>query len=584
MRSPAKRSTGFNGRRLRANLQRDGRAMAALALAGVDRAAVERFGLGQKEPYERSDGISVSGVVTYPLEASDGRTRYGYLNLPGVTRSAEHPVAWSPGEARSMTCGEKGVLVVVGSPIALFNVGCSADRRMLQISATASSRPDRVPTAWTHRSFWSRWDRIILCEDLPTHVATAIASVARRPVEQARGVVIYSPDGSDVTSNVDEWLDAVLEQAVPFETRSLSLIDEDSRRVGDFPAEPIALHGGFAKGFLYYPFVVERRRRQGTERLVHSYETLVLRSDGAVLEAETLPAPAGVQADRLVYALTDGTRITGLPVASRNATWSLRGIQAFAAARCAGVDPCDRIPSELLTEVKAYLVSQVALPEADDYWLAATFVILTHMFRVFDALPILLVQGMRGTGKTELAASMAALSFNAVTLGQGSAAALVRLTRECGGLVVLDDAEGLGGGSFSDLGQCLKVGYRSATARKSITLPSGRIETWDFFGPRVVTCTRGVDPVLGSRCISVGTAAVEMAFDRGEPEPTALRDELHALAMTAAASVRAVYERLTAGSGDRSDEIWSPLVAIATALDCQEAISALRRARIRRFH
>lgn len=39
--------------------------MAALALAGVDRAAVERFGLGLKEPYERSDRISVSGVVTY---------------------------------------------------------------------------------------------------------------------------------------------------------------------------------------------------------------------------------------------------------------------------------------------------------------------------------------------------------------------------------------------------------------------------------------------------------------------------------------------------------------------------------------
>lgn len=57
MRSPAKRSTGFNGRRLRANLQRDGRATAALALAGVDRAAVERFGLEPKEPYERSDGL-----------------------------------------------------------------------------------------------------------------------------------------------------------------------------------------------------------------------------------------------------------------------------------------------------------------------------------------------------------------------------------------------------------------------------------------------------------------------------------------------------------------------------------------------
>ena len=229
-----------------------------------------------------------------------------------------------------------------------------------------------------------------------------------------------------------------------------------------------------------------------------SYQTMVLRSDGVVLEARTLPAPAGTPTWQRVHCLTDGTRISAQPAPSRNATWSFGAIQRFIADHAAGRDAASRSSDEVMSDVHAFLSGRVSLPEPTDLWVATTFVVLTHMFRAFPAIPLLLLEGPRASGKSELAAAIASLGFNAVTMGQGSAAALVRVTQECGGLVVLDDVEGLsaGGAGFGELSQCLKVGYRASTARKPVALGSGRVETFDFFGPRVLTCTRGIEPIL----------------------------------------------------------------------------------------
>lgn len=572
---------GFNERRLRSNLLRNDRAMSVLAMAGIDPALVEAIGLGMKEPYDRTDGSTVAGVLTYVLATREGRQRYGYINLPGVTLGPLHPVAWSPGDALTVQFGMAGVLLVVGSPLGVFQVRGSAERRMLGLSAVSTSKPEVIPAAWRDVGFWGRWDRVIMCDDVPATIAKQISEFARRPVEQAVGVLPHFSDHQPTQMCVDEWVDAVLEQAEPYAVRQLSIFEDEAQRPGDFAADPIQLHGGFARGYLYYPFVVERRQHSaaGGGRLLHSYETLVLRSDGAMLEAVTLPGPPGASARKRVHALTDGTRIATPPEISRNATWSLRSIQAFAAARSEGRDPCSRRPSELVTEVREYLASRVILPRADDHWLASIFVMMTHMFRVFESLPILLIRGPQGSGKTELAAAIASIGFNAAVMGQGSAPAVIRLSRECGGLVVLDDAEGLGGNGFSELAQCLKVGYRANTARKAITQASGKVEIFDFYGPRVVTCTRGVDPVLASRCITINTASADFCSELLDIEPNELRDELHTFAMVQSQAVREAYSIFLNEATGRADEIWAPLFALARAIDCSDTIHALNRIR-----
>ncbi|OYY66587.1 hypothetical protein [Sphingomonas sp. 28-62-11] len=570
------------------NLSRNAAALEMLGDLGISPSLVAALELGIKEPYMRADGTVSDGVLAYPLGAADGRRRYGYLNLPGLTASPDHPVAWGPGHARTVLHGERGDLLVLASPLDVFRVRSSAERRGLGLAAVASSQPDVTPADWDDPAFWGRWTRVVIAEDVAAAVRTRIAAIARRPVLQSVDRPIAESQDDDAETRLDRWVDAMLDTSRPVGAALAASRYPTSDRPGDFAADPLALHGGFAAGHLFYPFRVERRQAgvagDRAARLLHSYQTLVVRSDGAVLDARTLPAPAGTPSAYRVHALSDGTRIASLPEPSRNPTWSLEGIQSFVAARTEGRDPCARPACDVMEDVHRLIASRVSLPDPDDVWVSATFVVMSHMFRIFGALPILLIEGERGTGKSELAAAIASLAFNAVTMGQGSAAALVRLTRECGGLVVLDDAEGLsaGGTGFGELAQCLKVGYRASTARKPITLPGGRVETFDFFGPRMITCTRGVDPVLGSRCVRITSAIGVPAAEDADVDALAVRDELHALAMSRAADIEGVYATMMAATVDRDGEIWTPLLSIAQTLGSDAALAAMGRARDRR--
>ncbi|WP_221364420.1 hypothetical protein [Sphingomonas jinjuensis] len=556
-------------------------AMGRLFDMGLGPDQVEVLGLGLKEPYLRADGTSVERVLAYPLDVPGGRRRYGYVNLEGVTVGAEHPVAWGPGAPATVRSGTGGTAVVVGSPVAAWQLGAAAVRLGLPVVVLASSQPHKAPDEWDVSSFWAPWDRVVLAEGLADAVASRILCAARRPVEAAPGVEVLAADGDlTVSRRHDCWLEEILASAIPAGARIVAA-EEGLGGAGDFAAAPIPVHGGFARGYSFYPYLVERRRAaSGDGGLLHSYQVLVLRSDGAVLEPQVLRAPPGTPAWRRVHALSDGTRIAAPPQASRQASWSLDAIQRYAAARAAGVDPCDRPVEDVAADVRAFVASRVVLPVADDLSVVSAFVLVTHLFRVFDALPLLLAVGPRGSGKSELAAAVVALGFNAVLMGQGSAAALVRLTRECGGLVALDDAEGLStqASGFGDLGQCLKLSYKASTARKPVTLGNGRVENIDFFGPRLITTTRGVDSVLGSRCIAVPTApAAHADLSSAAPDPVTLRDELHALAMSRAAKVADVYAALCSEPGGRDAEIWAPLRAVARSLGGQEMMSAVER-------
>ena len=573
-------------RRMESSLRRDAAAMAALQSFGLDDAAIRDLGLGLREPYVRSDGRMVSSVVAYPLGSTGGRMRFGCVALDGATQNPEHPVAWSVGEPATVRRGAgAAVLMVAASPVAAWRLGLAAARVGADVTVVASSQPDRMPAEWRTQRFWSRWPRVLLLAEVSPVLREAVATAARRPLEVARASA-PAPSGKATCDRDDEWLTDLLDGTGRVEGVDTVVAEGPGTAEGDFAAEPIALHGGFARGHLFYPFRVERRARTGLapDRLVHSYETLVLRGDGAILEAGVLPAPPGTPAHRRVHALSDGIRILRAPEPSRTASWSLGGIRSYAAARLDGRDPCPRGPSEIVSDVHAVITSRVSLPRASDAWLAAGFVMMSHVFRVFSALPILLIHGPKGSGKSELAGVIASLGFNGTVMGQGSAAALVRLATECGGLVVLDDVEGLAGsgGAFGDLGECLKVGYKASTSRKAFAGPTGRVEVADFFGPRVVTSTRGVDSVLGSRCLSVATAVDASPRAPSEVDLAALRDDLHALAMHRAAEVAEAYGPLAAAASTRAGEIAAPLLAAAEVLDCPEIASAVAAASQRR--
>ncbi len=581
----APRRPDANLRRLMSNLRRDAAAMEALRTIGIEAPTVEAFQLGLREPYVRADGRRVERVLTFPVSTERGRRRFACLDLPGITINPERPFGWSAGPPVPITWAVgPSTLVVCGTPFELWQLGQAAGRCDLPITLVASSHGDAVPSAWAQPRSWAAWERVLVTGSVPATVRSAIATAAGRPVEHAAAVECTEDADVPIAQQHDQWLLAMLSGAVFVGAGREDAATADAV-AGDFSATTTTLHGGWREGRMYYPALVERRTRDAAAGpaggMLHAYQTVVVRSDGAVLDGEVLPAPPGTPGSRRVHALTDGTRIDAAPVASRHASWSLGSIRAFVAARSAGEDPCGRPTAATLCDVHAFLASRVTLPDADDLWLAAAYAALSHLYRVFDAVPLLVVKGPRGSGKSELGLAIAAIGFNAAVMGQGSAAALVRLARDGGGLVVLDDAEGLGSeaSGTSELSQTLKLGYKCRTAKKPVALPSGRVVALDFYGPRLVTTTKGVEPVLGSRCVFVATSSFDGARAFCDINQDTLRDELHIVGMVKAAEVERRYRELVAGRTDREGEIWAPLEAVADVLGSPMMAAALARRR-----
>lgn len=569
-----------NELRLRRSLWSDPPALRATRGLGLADATIRRFRLGLKEPYvSRVDGVLVERALAFPVLAADGSRdgRWAYLNLEGVTTNPQHPVGWGPGPVRtfwSRAADPSATLVVLPSVIDLWLVAQALGEAWNSLVAVCPSWPGGVPAEWRSPRFWQGWDRVVLGlaggadED---DLARAIGRTTDRVVNRC---ALPSGEG---------WADLVHTGASAAELRALfdgarawapvapAAAQADGALAGDFAADPVAIEGAWVGGRMHYPVTVERREIEdwGTSGVgvVQRYVTRVLRSDGVMLDVERLPAPRGTPAAGRVLALSDGTRIVSAPQPGRFGTWSFASIDGFVAARAAGREPAHRPLPRLLADVEAQLRSSVWLPNDEDFALAAVFVVATFVHRLFDAFPILLVNGPKGSGKSEMGQALSVLCANALVAGRVTPAGLVRLLAESRGTVVLDDLEAIGSGrGAEDVVQILKTSYKASTARRVSPGRDGRVEVIDYFAPKVVTNISGADPVLLSRMLAIRAGAMPegAVLAGGIGDVAALRDELHVWAMCRAADVVEAYAPLRDAARDRRAEIAAPLRAVAT--------------------
>ena len=360
--------------------------------------------------------------------------------------------------------------------------------------------------------------------------------------------------------------------------------------------QPVDIAGAYVGGYLYYPYRFKRTVvEDGVE--LSRYETKVLRSDGVSLGYGYKPAPKGTPQEDRVLALDDGTDITRVPVAARTRqSFSLAGIERFMAARRRGESVVSVTPGELVARLERQLKQAARLPFEEDYTLLALCVRASYCQRVFQAVPIVLLNGPPGSGKSQLAAAMAELGCNGVVLsGQTSAATLAREIDRTGGLVVLDDLEQVGarGGkrTYSELAQLLKVGYKQATSKKVLTRlgrQGARPEELDLFGLKVVTNTTGADDVLGSRMLVVPTARLRLdeGLERVSVDPEGgevqrLRDDLHTMVMENVTAITTSYLHATKTVDDRLAEVAAPLRALAWLLGSESLKARLEVALVR---
>lgn len=373
----------------------------------------------------------------------------------------------------------------------------------------------------------------------------------------------------------------------------LLLLDIDSDiNISDRVAfRPININNNFHKGFMYYPTQTIRQQAvliDGKYRINEWTENVVIRSDRSVLTIEESNMPSGVVGGKILR-LSDGTLIQRRPSSNGHNTWDWESIQEFLRNESSG-----RSLKSMLDCIRSHLYSRVWLPDDDDYWLLSLAVLVTYTQSIFDSVPLFLLTGPAGSGKSELSGAMAEVSANSVMIGQTSAPTMMRLIDESGGLVVIDDLEAVGvsskGGqkeNVSDIAQALKVSYKKSSATRLVTnTRTMQTEILNFYGVKIISNTRSVDAILGSRMLHINTR--HMPEDRMAEFKTRekvlledikkLRNDLHVWTFENATHIRSKYVEMYSDKTNRDDEIAAPLRVLASLTESNDIVMCLERA------
>lgn len=379
------------------------------------------------------------------------------------------------------------------------------------------------------------------------------------------------------------------EKQSPVEPEEL-VIAEPQEGIG--PYRPANINNSFHSGFMYYPIqtiIGKRTEGKDGEKVAEKQETVVIRSDRTLQKIVKSDRLMEGDAGQDVYRLTDGTLIHSIPSPNTHGTWQWSYIEKFINGEDVSVNLADAIKL-----IRKHLMSRIWLPYEDDYTLLAVTAVVTYVQSIFESVPLILLMGPAGSGKSELGMAMTEVSANATMIGQVSAPTMMRLIDESGGLCVIDDLESIGVSNskvgkqkFSEIAQVLKVSYKKSTATRMVTNPSTRrTQVMNFFGVKIVNNTTGVDDILGSRMLHVHTKHIDKGCledfqnREGVDEDVIedVRNRLHNWAYSNVDLVNKVYQEVSMRQSDRATEISEPLLTIARLAEDPEISSSLNDA------
>ena len=236
-------------------------------------------------------------------------------------------------------------------------------------------------------------------------------------------------------------------------------------------------------------------------------------------------------------------------------------------------------PSYVVREIADFIRKTYATSE-DVVKVLSLWIYATYFYSLFkDGFPYLLFNGGKGSGKSTIDSIIYLLSFNPVFSVNISGAALFRRIHYFGGTFILDEMENLMDekkNSESDIATVVKAGYASNGKVYRVDPDTGLPQSFDVFGPKVISNITGVSDVVGDRCIEIKTFAAPEEKLRGLERIDVYKGEKRGIvyditsrtalsALTHFREVSQIFQtntRVDTGNA-RLTQIFRPLVTIA---------------------
>jgi hypothetical protein len=618
----AKRLSAEWSRRLVAALHENAAAIVWLTKTrGWSHEVIERFQLGLTIKEQGSAGEKYNNALTFPHISSDGKAigHYYVTDIPGVTvfeklddhrrgstwgrRMPDKPLYYG-----STIDGKKNVLLVEGFKdlfaVSTLIEGDELAKNLLVVTATHGAGSVVTTQELRSPAFWGKFERIYLGLDNDDAGQRAIDSLL--PSIPKEAMIALVPDKCAVKEGKRaDWNDLLLNGGLEAFKAVLAEAKPKSSQVGaskDYATfDEIDINVAFHDGYLYWPFEMpERIAVQG--KLQEEFRTFVLRSDG--LQLDMVEHPRITNRGRAIKRLTDGTPIISAPkpVRSSKTSWHWSSIQAFCnQVRNKGLNRNPQASlGELIGKIYKHLRAAVWLPYREDYATITLGIVTSYCQEIFEAVPLFMLIGERGSGKTELGKNAAALGCNGVALGRTTVAGLMEACDRYRGLVAVDDFEEIGvrarGGAdtaINDMAQVIKQSYKK-TGGTHTRVGDGNLTERNLFGVKFLNNTLGADPITLSRMFSIRTRKMtdetkkEMQQFAGDlmtsVQINELRNKIHVWIYSHVPEIVHLATELKKDKVNRDDEIALPLRVLGCLADLTYLSADLEVAIARRIN
>lgn len=211
------------------------------------------------------------------------------------------------------------------------------------------------------------------------------------------------------------------------------------------------------------------------------------------------------------------------------------------------------------------------------YYLCSIYVLLTHVYDIFDELPYLLIYGPKGTGKSRLGDILGGLCLNPINSSEISTPYVYRaITQFNETTLILDEADDLLSNSkrSGPLLRILRSGYRRTG---NVGRCNTNLETVQFytFCPKILINQSGIaDQALESRTIAILMMKSQIClekfrFSKAKKEFKEIRDLINLFLEECRDMIANRYNSFQGieGLSDRDEEVWTPILIIAEVLD-----------------